>query len=275
MKKILLSILILQFSISIYSQNLYVTKRDYSNPVNYIHTLQKINVNNGFVIENNNYTSSFPGSYSPRSLVFNQYTNEVIGLSDTNIITKKNILNGNESTITLPLESSTDYQGIVVFNNRLFVTKRDYSNPVNYIVEYGPSGNVPIPEIPDVSKMSVAERKIWGEQQKKFSSQFTPVEEFEDIKFEISEEVMVLGVGIGDQKGLIQEGTPAIYFYPTGEKDSALFFFGTIEEFAYLEVSPFLNKTKNYFEPLNTESVSRIEDILQTKMTTIYREWRL
>lgn len=145
MKKILLSILILQFSISIYSQNLYVTKRDYSNPVNYIHTLQKINVNTGLVIENSNYTSSFPGSYSPRSLVFNQYTNEVIGLSDTNIITKKNILNGNESTITLPLESSTDYQGIVVFNNRLFVTKRDYSNSptIHYILEVNlNNGNV-------------------------------------------------------------------------------------------------------------------------------------
>ncbi len=167
-------------------------------------------------------------------------------------------------------------QNEAILRNAIVRLKIDLeSTPVNYVVEYGPSGNVPIPESPDVSKMSVAERKIWGEQQKKFSSQFTPVEEFEDIKFEISEEVMVLGVGIGDQKGLIQEGTPTIYFYPTGEKDSALFFFGTIEEFAYLEVSPFLNKTKNYFEPLNTESVSRIEDILQTKMTTIYREWRL
>lgn len=148
------------------------------------------------------------------------------------------------------------------------------SQPVNYIVEYGPSGNVPIPEMPDMSKMSVAERKVWTDQEKKFSSQFTPVEEFEDIKYELHEEVMVLGVGIGDQKGLIQEGEASIYFYPTGEKDAALFFFATVEEFAYLEVSPFLNKTKNYFEALNSESVSRIEDILQTRMTTIYREWR-
>ena len=83
MKKILLSILILLFSISINSQNLFVTKRDYSNPVNYIHTLQKININDGLVIENNNYTSSFPGSYSPRSLVYNHYTNEVIAMVST------------------------------------------------------------------------------------------------------------------------------------------------------------------------------------------------
>lgn len=148
------------------------------------------------------------------------------------------------------------------------------STPVNYVVEFGPSGNIPLPEIPDVSKLSVAERKIWGEQQKKFSSQFSPVEEFEDIKFELDEEVMVLGVGTGEQKGLIQEGDASIYFYPTGEKDAALFFLGTVEEFAYLEVSPFLNKTKSNFEALNTESVSRIEDILQTRMTTIYREWQ-
>jgi len=148
------------------------------------------------------------------------------------------------------------------------------SVPVNYTVEYGPAGNIPLPEIPDLSKLSVAERKVWSDQQKKFSSQFTPVEEFEDIKYEIHEEVMVLGIGTGDQKGLIQEGDPSIYFYPTGEKDAALFFLATVEEFAYLEVSPFLNRTKSYFEALNTESVSRIEDILQTRMTTIYNEWR-
>lgn len=148
------------------------------------------------------------------------------------------------------------------------------STPANYMVEYGPSGNIPLPETPDVSKLSVAERKMWSEQEKKFSSQFTPVEEFEDIKFEIHEEVMVLGVGSGEQKGLIQDGQPSIYFYPTGEKDAAIFFLATTQEFAYLEVSPFLNRTKTYFEILNTESVSRIEDILQTRITTIYREWQ-
>ncbi|WP_445720390.1 hypothetical protein [Flavobacterium sp.] len=136
MKRKFLLTLILPISLLTYSQNLFVTKRDYSNPT-YIHTLQKLNSTNGSVIENINYTSNFPGSYSPRSLSYNHSTNEIVGLSDTNIITKKNILNGNESTLTLPLESSIDYQGIVVFNNRLFVTKRDYSNSptIHYILE--------------------------------------------------------------------------------------------------------------------------------------------
>ncbi|HLW56601.1 MAG TPA: prepilin-type N-terminal cleavage/methylation domain-containing protein [Bacteriovoracaceae bacterium] len=166
-------------------------------------------------------------------------------------------------------------QNEAILRNSIVRLKLDLeSNPVNYTVEYGPSGNVPLPEIPDLSKLSIAERKMWSEQQKKFSSQFTPVEEFEDIKYELHEEVMVLGVGVGDQKGLIQEGEVSVYFYPTGEKDAALFFLATIEEFAYLEVSPFLNRTKTHFEALNTESVSRLEDILQTRMTTIYSEWR-
>ena len=144
MKRKFLLAFILPISLLTNSQNLFVTKRDYSNPT-YIHTLQKINSTNGLVIENTNYTSNFPGSYSPRSLTYNHSTNEIIGLSDTNILTKKNVLNGNESTITLTSESSTDYQGVVAFNNRLFVTKRDYSNnpTIHYIVEVNiNNGNV-------------------------------------------------------------------------------------------------------------------------------------
>lgn len=120
--------LILPFTLLTFSQNLFVTKRDYSNSSDYIHTLQKINSSNGIVIEDYVYSSNFPNSYSPKSLNYNHNSNEIIGLSDTNIITKKNITNGSESTIVLPYEDLTDYQGIIVFNNRLFVTKRDYSN---------------------------------------------------------------------------------------------------------------------------------------------------
>ena len=132
MKKKLSIVFALTFSICTFSQNLVITKRDYSNSTNYVHTLQTLNPFNGIVLNNTNFITTFPNSYSPKSLTFNSQTNEIFGISD-NIITKNNIINYNENSFTLPTATSTDYGGIIIANNRLFVTKRDYSNSSNYI----------------------------------------------------------------------------------------------------------------------------------------------
>lgn len=132
MKEKLFIVFALIYSIYTFSQNLIVTKRDYSNSSNDIHILQKLNSLNGTVLNSTNFTTSFPSGYSPKSLTFNSQTNEIFGISD-NIITKNNIINSNEISFTLPTATSTDYGGIIIANNRLFVTKRDYSNSSNYI----------------------------------------------------------------------------------------------------------------------------------------------
>jgi hypothetical protein len=132
MKKKLSIVFALTFSIYTFSQNLIVTKRDFSNSSNYIHTLQKLNSSDGTVLNSTNFTTNFPSSYSPKSLTFNSQTNEIFGISD-NIITKNNIINFNEMSFTLPTATSTDYGGVIIANNRLFVTKRDYSNSPIYI----------------------------------------------------------------------------------------------------------------------------------------------
>ena len=134
-KKIVL-IFALSFTTSIFSQNLYVTKRDYSNSSNYVHSLQKLNSFDGAVINNTNFTTSFPSSYSPESLTFNSQTNEIFGISE-NIITKSNVITNSETSFTLPMGTSTNYGGLVIAENRLFVTARDYSvtPEINYIQE--------------------------------------------------------------------------------------------------------------------------------------------
>ncbi|OOV16149.1 T9SS type A sorting domain-containing protein [Flavobacterium sp. LM4] len=132
MTKKLSYVFLLTVSLYSYSQNLLVTKRDYSNSPTYVHSLQKLNSSNGTVLNNENFTTSFPSSYSPESLTFNAQTNELFGLSDV-IITKKNILTNSEASFTLPTATATDYGGIIMANNRLFVTKRDYSNSPTYI----------------------------------------------------------------------------------------------------------------------------------------------
>ncbi|WNH13901.1 hypothetical protein [Thalassobellus suaedae] len=127
MKRTTLLFLLLTINYS-FSQKLFITKRDYSsgNVSTHIHSLQEINQTNGNLISNYNFSTSFPNSYSPRSLSFNYETNEIIGEAD-GIIVKYNIDTGIETSFNLPSTLNTNYGEIIFVKNRLFITKRNYS----------------------------------------------------------------------------------------------------------------------------------------------------
>lgn len=146
-------------------------------------------------------------------------------------------------------------------------------SPVEYTVEYGPSGNLPLPDMPEELVKSLAQEKSEQDKLALLDKQFTKVEEFEDVKVELSDEVTILGIATSSMKKLITGGEASIYFYPTGEKDGALIFFSTIEEMAWLEVQPFLSETNTTYEVLNTKRVAKLEDVLQTRMDEVYKEW--
>ncbi len=145
--------------------------------------------------------------------------------------------------------------------------------PIEYNVEYGPPGSFALPDMPEETAKSLEDEK--NEQQKiaNLNKQFTKVEEFEDIKHELSPDVSISGLASSFQKKIMTENDASIYFYPSGEKDAALVFFSTDEEMAYLEVQPFLSETRSVFQSLKTESVAKKEDILQTRMDEVYKEW--
>jgi prepilin-type N-terminal cleavage/methylation domain-containing protein len=145
--------------------------------------------------------------------------------------------------------------------------------PIEYTVEYGPAGNLPLPDMPEKASKSLAEEKVETEKRAALDRHFTKVEEFEDIKHKISEDVTILGMASTSQKKLMKEGEATLYFYPTGEKDGGLIIFSTVEEIAYLEIAPFLSETNAVFEPLKTSGVAKLEDILQTRMDEVYKEW--
>jgi hypothetical protein len=114
--------------IVIANNRLFVTRRDYSNSAAYVHSILEINQTNGSLISTYNYQTSFPSNDSPQSLSFNSSTNEIFGISGS-IVAKYNIITKADSSITLPtLDSRQDYDEIVIAKNRLFVTRRDYSN---------------------------------------------------------------------------------------------------------------------------------------------------
>lgn len=146
-------------------------------------------------------------------------------------------------------------------------------SPVEYTVEYGPAGNLPLPDMPEETVKSLAAEKADKDKLAQLDKQFTKVEEFEDLKVELSDEVTILGVAASSQKKLITDGEASVYFYPTGEKDSALIFFSTLNEVAWIEVQPFLSETKSMYEAIDTKRVAKLEDVLQTRMDEVYKEW--
>jgi prepilin-type N-terminal cleavage/methylation domain-containing protein len=148
-------------------------------------------------------------------------------------------------------------------------------SPIEYTVEFGPAGNLPLPDMAansTKSTLSLSEAKAEKDKSAELDKQFNKVEEFEEIKHAIHPDVTVIGMATSSQKKLMTAGEANIYFYPTGEKDAALIFFSTIEEMAYLEIEPFLSDAREVFQPLQG-SVAKLEDILQTKMDEVFKEW--
>jgi prepilin-type N-terminal cleavage/methylation domain-containing protein len=146
-------------------------------------------------------------------------------------------------------------------------------SPVEYTVEYGPASNLALPDMPEKTSKTLEEEKAEAEKKAALDRQFTKVEEFEDIKREVHPDVTILSVASSSQKKLMREGEATLYFYPTGEKDAGLIIFSTVEEIAYLEIAPFLAETKSVFQTLPSSGVAKLEDILQTKMDEVYKEW--
>ncbi len=78
--------------------------------------------------------------------------------------------------------------------------------PIEYAVEYGPAGNLPLPDMPVKASQSLEEQKADNEKRAALDRQFTKVEEFEDIKHKISESVTILGMASTSQKKLMKDG---------------------------------------------------------------------
>ena len=117
---------------SVFTQEFYITKRDFTNPSNYVHSLLELNQTTGATIQTYDYTSTFPGFNAVESLTYNSTTKEIFGISE-GLILKYNIETDTESSFNLPALTSGDYQDVIIADNRLYVTRRDFSDPSNYV----------------------------------------------------------------------------------------------------------------------------------------------
>lgn len=147
------------------------------------------------------------------------------------------------------------------------------ANPAEYSVEYGKKANLVLPETQDLSRLSIKEREAEDKNAKKFDNQFNPVTEFIDEPQQFPELVSFYGLGTTYYSSLITEGTPSIYFYPTGEKDSAIIFLHTPLEIAALEISPFEDIMRETYYKFTPRELENFDNSLESKAREMFEQW--
>lgn len=166
-----------------------------------------------------------------------------------------------------------------ILRNRVTRLRLDMDkDPLEYTVEYGPAGgDFVLPVLQDEEKASLEAEESEKKKVAALDSQFTKVEEFEELSRELPTEVTVVGVASTWQKKLVKTGMANVYFYPTGERDGALLFFTTQEEMAVLEVEPFREATESHFIPYpkgEDGSVAVTDDFQDNQMQEFYKKWQ-
>lgn len=109
----------------------------------------------------------------------------------------------------------------------------------------------------------------------KSSGRFTPLPEFSADEFTPSGAVRIVAIGSTLTQKLHTTGKPFIYFYPTGEKDSAIIILATEEEMVALTTEPYsqvINREYIALEGVNFSNEDYVEKLID-KANEMYSEW--
>ncbi len=161
-------------------------------------------------------------------------------------------------------------------NKIVRVTLNLSKEPHQFSVEYGPDENFILPKrITEIGgQRSLEELEEDSKVLKKLNRQFSKVEEFQDGASQFSDQVRIIAVGSTLGNLFLTDGEISLYFYPSGEKDSAIIILGTQNEIATLETEAFTMDFKRTIAPL--ENQERNDDPYDTqlkKAQDFYEKW--
>lgn len=148
--------------------------------------------------------------------------------------------------------------------------------PQEFAVEFGPSDNFVIPKsiVEQADVETLDEQETLDKQKKDLNKKFSKVDEFQEDNFKFPEEVRVVSYGSTLFNSLINEGEISMYFYPSGEKDSAIFFIGTDEELSTLSVPSFTMDFELEFIKASEEGeLDELSETYAEDAKKIFEEW--
>lgn len=162
-----------------------------------------------------------------------------------------------------------------VLRNKIVRIKFDLDkSPVEYSIEYGQSANIVLIESKDLTKLSLKEREREEEKLKKIDGQFLKTDDFEDSNEAFPENVYFAGIATDFYPQIKIDGQPSIYFYPSGERDSALIVLHTQEEIATLEIPSFEERTFDNYYPFSENDLVNLDYAIESITKDLVEKWR-
>ena len=161
----------------------------------------------------------------------------------------------------------------ILRNSMVRITIDMEKEPMEWAVEYGPSSQLVLPTIEDDTKMSLKDRERQEQVLKGIDTQFNRVQEFAEETKKLPDGIKVVGLASSYLNAIKIEGKLSIYFYPTGEKDSALIFLSSDEELATIEVPPFEDRIDINYSTYSESDLVNLEDTQDNKMKEVFEKW--
>jgi hypothetical protein len=152
------------------------------------------------------------------------------------------------------------------------------TTPQTISVEYGPSDNFVMPvEAEEKLVKSKSEEEELKKAQDNLNKKFNRVPELEAASLEIPEEVSLFALSNDSKKKLITKGEISLYSYPSGERDSGLLFFASVDEVVSLSMDSYAQSfDREYVLIENTSSTTKErEENLIDMAQDIYKKWTL
>lgn len=144
----------------------------------------------------------------------------------------------------------------------------------SFTVQYGPDSDFVLPvqyfTSNDVSELLNDEER--SAKLEKVEKAFQNVEEFQEDPIEVDNLVTVIGIASGLTQSMQFSNTASLFFYPSGEKDSAFIAIGTDEEMATLSYQAFTQEFDRKFFQIEGTTGDILEfQVAQAKK--FYEEW--
>lgn len=147
--------------------------------------------------------------------------------------------------------------------------------PNEFAVEYGPSDSFMLPAASEDSAVkSLADQEKIDKEQKKINQSFNRVKEFQEKNGTIPDDVRLVAVGTSVQATPQSEGQPAIYMFPTGEKDSAIIVIGNNEEIAALAVDGFSGNIDRVYKKIEGATKENLNETQLKMAIELFKEWQ-
>ncbi len=147
--------------------------------------------------------------------------------------------------------------------------------PQQYYVEFGPDDSliIPVDDILLDKSSSLKDQKVQQQNIEKFSKQFNRIPEFADENSKLNENAQLIGIGTSLHEVLFTGGEASIYFYPTGEKDSAIIIIGTSVQVMGLIISPFYDELDLVFKDIEINEEDDLEEKQLETAKEIFEAW--